>query len=93
MIDVALQCFGRRGSSILSGAVSAQRCLPRPLGNSKLAIECKSRGLGEVDHGVDGQSAGPTLKALCKVLSVGVCGLLPEMHEVTRRVMHRLVIS
>ena len=58
----------------------------------KVGHECKSRGSG-VDHGVDGPSAGPTLNALYKVHTVGVRGLLPEMHEVTRSVMHRPVIS
>jgi len=47
----------------------------------------------QVDHEVDWPSACTTLKALSKVAPAGVRGLLPVMHEVTRRIMNRPAIS
>ena len=47
----------------------------------------------QVDHEVDSPSACTTLKALSKVAPAEVRGLLPVMHEVTRRIMNRPVIS
>ena len=47
----------------------------------------------QVDHEVDWPSAFTSLKALRKVAPPEFRGLLPVMHEVTRRIMNRPVIS